>query len=797
MATEFDVIPERIWQELKRRGIARGSVLFAMYADRNEKEERAENYLFLTDDRIAVLTLPYSGGDGQSRRRKTRKTSASARPDMGDNANGTESPAARTAHNDSSTTSETDGSAPSPATLTEYPREGLARLSVEERTSTSRLVALASDGTCILLATMTNFCRTSAHLFERYGNRALAGEKDISVSPDDLPGANCCPKCGLRYPDAGQKICPRCMAKTHSINRMNFFLKKYRIQLAVAFLTLCLSVAFSVLGPYFSSGFFYDKVLTPDGGFFGQIGLVLGLVIATRALMYVSIMFNNYVTSRITVKMVYDLRKTIFGVIERLSLRFFTGRHTGGLMNQVNDDADAIYEYYCNSLPYFLMCLVQLVIVVVLLFVIQPVMAAFAFAMIPVYVLLVMWQHRRSRRLRAAQYNRSSEMTAHLSDALTGARVVKAFAREDQELARFRRNNERLGESERRLGMFHSFLTPLTATVLLAGNIVTLGYGGYLVIRGRLTYGQLLTFISYVNIAFTPLSFFVSFFQWRAYYANAAARLFEIMDAHPEITEKPDAVHPDIRGAVEFSHVDFSYDKNRRVVEDVSFSVPAGETLGIVGHSGAGKSTIANLLMRLYETDRGEIRIDGINVRDLAFDRLYGSIAIVSQETYIFVGSVLDNIRYARPEATNEEVIAAARIAGAHDFIMRMPDGYETRIGLGKKELSGGEKQRISIARAILRNPKILILDEATAAMDTETERMIQSALSRLTEGKTTIIIAHRLSTLRDADQLIVIESGRVVERGTHATLLAKGGGTYHKLYTLQEEALRSAGIAE
>ncbi len=778
LPTEFDVIPEKVWGELERRGVTRGAVLFAMHADRDKNENRAENYLFLTRDRIAVLAFVDSAE--KSRRtfgRKSRKA---------ENVSGKPNEAEVTA-----------AALPEQAEYAEYPTKGLSRFVVEERTSTSRLLALAADGTPILLTSMTNFCRSSAHLFERYSNRVLAGETDIPVSPDDLPGANCCPKCGMRYPDAGQKICPRCMQKSHSIFRMGFFLKKYRLQLFVAFLTLCLSVGFSVLGPYFSSGFFYDKVLSPTGGFFGQLGLVLFLVIATRALMYLSIMLNNFVTSRITVKMVYDLRKTIFGVIERLSLRFFMGRHTGGLMNQVNDDADAIYDFYCNTLPYFLMCLVQLILVATLLFVMQPVMAALAFVMIPVYVLLVVLQHRHSRRLRAAQYNRSEEMTSHLSDALTGARVVKAFAREDQELARFGRNNRRLGESERKLGMFHSVLSPLAATALLTGNIVTLGYGGYLVIRGELSYGQLLTFLSYVNIAFTPLSFFVEFFRYRAYYTNAAARLFEIMDARPEITEKPDAVHPEIRGAVDFSHVDFSYDKNRRVVEDVSFSVPAGGTLGIVGHSGAGKSTIANLLMRLYETDAGEIRIDGVNVRDLAFDRLYGSIAIVSQETYIFVGSVLDNIRYARPDATKEEVIAAARVAGAHDFIMRMPDGYETRIGLGKKDLSGGEKQRISIARAILRNPKILILDEATAAMDTETERLIQDALARLTEGKTTIIIAHRLSTLRDADQLIVIESGKVVERGTHATLLAKTDGVYRKLYTLQEEALRSAGIAE
>jgi ATP-binding cassette subfamily B protein len=248
---------------------------------------------------------------------------------------------------------------------------------------------------------------------------------------------------------------------------------------------------------------------------------------------------------------------------------------------------------------------------------------------------------------------------------------------------------------------------------------------------------------------------------------------------------------------VEFKGVDFSYTKNRKIIDNVSFSIEEGHILGIVGHTGAGKSTIANLIIRLYDCDEGEVLIDGINVKDLSFSSLYDNIAIVSQETYLFIGTILDNIRYAKPEATYEEVIRAAKCAGAHDFIIRLPDSYNTKIGFGYKDLSGGERQRISIARAILRDPRILILDEATAAMDTETEKLIQNALSVLTRGKTTIMIAHRLSTLRDADKLIVIEHGKVAEEGTHRELLDKEEGVYKKLYTLQAEALKNAGITE
>jgi ATP-binding cassette subfamily B protein len=279
--------------------------------------------------------------------------------------------------------------------------------------------------------------------------------------------------------------------------------------------------------------------------------------------------------------------------------------------------------------------------------------------------------------------------------------------------------------------------------------------------------------------------------------SNSLQRLFEILDSQTEVREAENPIRVDtFDGHVRFDDVSFSYIKNHRVIDRVSFDIEAGQTLGIVGHTGAGKSTLANLLIRLYDPESGVITIDGMDVKKLSFEDLHKNIAVVSQETYLFMGTILENIRYACPNASYEEVIAAAKAAGAHDFIIKLPDAYETKIGFGYKDLSGGERQRLSIARAILRNPKILILDEATAAMDTETERKIQTALTALVKGKTTIMIAHRLSTLRDADKLIVIEGGKVAESGTHEELMAKEG-VYHRLYGLQIEALKNAGIVE
>lgn len=277
---------------------------------------------------------------------------------------------------------------------------------------------------------------------------------------------------------------------------------------------------------------------------------------------------------------------------------------------------------------------------------------------------------------------------------------------------------------------------------------------------------------------------------------TATQRIFEIIDTQPEIVNSKNAIIREIKGDVEFKNVVFGYLKERDVIKNVSFSVKTGHMLGIVGHSGTGKSTLANLLMRLYDVKSGEILIDGINIKDYSIDCLRGNISIVSQETYIFIGSVLDNIRYARPDAGFDEVVRAAKAAYAHDFIMKMPDGYDTIIGSSQRQLSGGERQRISIARAILANSRILILDEATASVDTQTERAIQSSIDKLIEGRTTISIAHRLSTLKNADDLIVIEDGQIIERGTGPQLLEQKG-VYYKLYQLQTKSLAMRGLEE
>ena len=764
---EIDRISPTVTEVLSAHGIAPDSLLLGAFCDRSRELTPSEVYLFATAERLLILV-----GVSSLDRVPSKKKKGSPRIERSFRETAFET----------------------------YPIKELHHFRVEELLSAGRLTAKrGEENTPVFLASFTNFCKTSMLLFAKYAEKIAKGE-NFEIDPKDDPTAKRCPKCGLRYPDLNRRVCPHCMEKGKLFRRFSPFFMRYRLYLVLMVLSLVLLTAMSILAPYFSSGFFYDEVIFGTGEYAGQILTVLWLVIGTRVLKLIATIINNRVTSNIAAKMVFDLKKTIFSSIERLSLSFFTGRQTGGLMTQVNEDANTIYAFFCDGVPYLIINIVQVVILVVLLFLIEPLLALLTLVTVPVFMFLLKRMFRKERKLHAKRYSNSRQMNSFLADVFSGMRVVKAFSKEQAEIQRFTGRNRNLAAADRRLAIFSNYARPLSNLVLYIGNIVAWGVGGWMVIKGYngLTYGMLLTFISYMNMVFDPLGFFTDFIDWTADCSNSLQRLFEIMDAQPEVSEKDDAADPDpLGGRIEFDHVSFSYQKGKKIIDDVSFDVPDGNILGIVGHTGAGKSTLANLLLRMYDTDEGEIRIGGYPVRDLTLSAIYRNVAIVSQETYLFMGTILENIRYARPDASFEDVVEAAKCAGAHEFIMKLPDAYDTRIGFGYKDLSGGERQRISIARAILKNPKILILDEATAAMDTGTERKIQEALSELIKGKTTVMIAHRLSTLRDADGLVVIEHGRVAERGTHKELLAIKDGVYRKLFTLQDEALRNAGIRE
>ena len=766
---EIDKLPREVYELLEKKGLSKDRILLAAKCDRDCEHTPCDSYLVATADELAVLTGTFSHElEAKGKHAVRIWTEKDYRV---------------------------------------YSLANLERFRIEELVSSARFTAMDKDGNPVFISAMTNFCRTSMILFQKYLGE-IKRKGTVTLDPDDDPNANRCPKCGQRYPEKNRKICPRCMEKGKLFTRIADFFLKYKFYLVLSLLSLVCMTALSIWAANLSSGFFIREVLTDKNSeLYGAVIMVLGMVVGVKIATLLATVVNNYMTSVIAAKVSFDLKKTIFGAIERLSLGFFTSRQTGGLMTQVNNDANTIYDFFCNILPHFLVNVVKVVVLIVLLFLINPLLAVCALLVIPVSLTVMRLSFAQNRKLHARRFSSQRSMTSFLSDELSGMRVVKAFSKEKAEVERFNTRSERLADADLRRGVFNTFVSPVSGFILHSiGNLVTLGLGGCLVILTResggtfqpaLDYASLATFIAYIGMIYAPLQFFSEMSDITADCSNSLQRLFEIMDSQADVCEAKDPIHiGTFEGNVSFNDVSFSYIKNHKVIDRVSFDVGAGKTLGIVGHTGAGKSTLANLLIRLYDPETGSVTIDGIDVKKLAFEDLHRNIAIVSQETYLFMGTILENIRYARPDATYEEVIAAAKAAGAHDFIVKLPDAYETKIGFGYKDLSGGERQRLSIARAILSNPKILILDEATAAMDTETERKIQTALTALVQGKTTIMIAHRLSTLRDADSLIVIEGGKVAERGTHEELMA-AEGVYHRLYSLQIEALKNAGIAE
>ncbi len=677
------------------------------------------------------------------------------------------------------------------------PADNIKSLNAERYTSTGRLI-MSENGEDIPL---TYFSLGLIGDFDFFA-RAFNSYKETGEIPeDDQPGkeGGKCKKCGAPCPP-GKDYCKKHDKNKGTAVRLIKFFGGHVRQIAVIIFVMVLSAAAQVLVPQVSTRALYDNVLSGGGPLeqsLKALGTLVLTVVGMRLLNTGLTIFQEYLSASIMPRVMYDIKVKIFDAMQRLSVGFYSSKQTGSLMDRVTRDANNIYWFFTDGVPRFIIDVSMLIGILIIMFSMNWRLSLLALITTPLLILTLVLGDRLFRRMHHRVWVMHSRARSLVSDNINGQRIIKAFAKEEDEFEHFSTVSDNVKNAEVRLGVAEATLFPLLEIFVLLLTTLVLGAGGVMVAKGEsnMTTGTLLSFIVYVNMLKEPFGFLAWISNWWARCSDSAQRVFEIADAVPDITEKADAVgFENLRGDVEINELEFEYEPARPVINKLSLKAPAGTMLGIVGKTGAGKTTIANLIARLYDAKSGCVKIDGIDVKDLKLSELRRNIGLVSQDIYLFIGSIADNIRYAKPDASMDEVIAAAKAACAHDFIMKLPDGYETRVGAGGQSLSGGEKQRISIARTIIQNPKILILDEATAAMDTETERNIQRSLGMLTHGRTTIAIAHRLSTLRDSDYLAVIDNGTIAEYGTYRELMTNKG-EFYRLYKIQSEALKTLGL--
>ena len=610
------------------------------------------------------------------------------------------------------------------------------------------------------------------------------------------PQGDCCPKCGRPYKDA-TRVCPHCFDKKGILKRLLSYTWKYKGYVIAIIIFTLISALLQVISPYLQGTAFFDQVLKDGHIHYGKIFELVGVLVILQLLSTLLTIIYGRANSKFANEVVYDLKTDVFSSMQRLSIKYFTDKETGALMTRVNSDAEEVQWFMLDGVPYLIVNIMKLIGIAVIMMIIKPSITLLILIPVPFIVLFFYKYMPVFHKMYSKSFRKRSDMTSRMNDSFTAVRVVKAFGKEETENKSFAVSSRGFSDVQAEIQTKAGTVFPFVGLAMWSGSLFIYILGGIMIMTGKMEFGTLTSFVGYVGMIYGPLEWMTNTVQKLTAALNSANRIFEIIDAKSIITEAEEAkVIEDFKGEITFENVNFSYVPNRPVLKDISFKVAPGEHIGIVGPSGAGKSTLINLVARLYDTDSGVIKFDGIDIRELSLKWLHDQVGTVLQDTYLFTGTVFDNIAYTKPDATPDEVIEAAKMADAHDFIMKMDDGYDTWIGTGGKGLSGGERQRLSLARAILKKPKILILDEATSAVDTQTELHIQKALQALSQGRTTFNIAHRLSTLRNADRLIVIENGNLVEIGTHAEIYAMEG-VYYKLYQIQKDALKMRGLEE